>query len=78
MRLLLDAGTDPRVPDAALRTPLHGAVAAAHRDVAQVLLHKGAQLCRNTRQLRLPPAGAVSGGFSQRQDMPLAARSLDP
>ena len=43
MRLLLDAGTDPRVPDAALRTPLHGAVAAAHREVAQVLLHKGKQ-----------------------------------
>ena len=30
-----DSGTDPRVPDGALRTPLHGAVAAAHRDVAQ-------------------------------------------
>ena len=75
MRLLLDAGTDPRVPDAALRTPLHGAVAAAHRDVAQVLLHKGARPCRKARWLGLRPAGSVSGGLSQRQSMPQAAPS---
>jgi uncharacterized protein len=78
-RLLLDRGADPNpwaTGDLYVQ-PLHSAVAGGHEDVAEMLIHGGADVDAAQRQGYTPLMGAAQNGLASTVQL-LLARGADP